>query len=211
MMTGTDGPPQVLQVDSPLHLNRLTMRSTLALLAASLFVAAPIAAQQTAAAGPKVGDLAPDFTIKVAGKDGVKSAPFKLSDARGSTVVIAFFPKARTSGCTIQMEAYRDRYAGLFMNGKKVIVLGISVDADTTLAAWAAEKNLPFNLGSDVGGTVGTAYGAFMPGPKMENRLLFVVGPDGRIAYDARPFRVTAEDAYQGLGDAVTKAQAGTR
>ena len=188
------------------------MRPTLVFLTATLLVAAPIGAQQApAAAGPKVGDMAPDFTITVAGKDGVKAAPFKLSDARGSTVVLAFFPKARTSGCTIQMEAYRDRYAGLFMGGKKVIVLGISVDADTTLAAWAAEKKLPFNLGSDVGGAIGTAYGAFMPGPKMENRLLFVVGPDGRITYDARPFRVTAEDAYQGLGDAVTKAHATTR
>ena len=188
------------------------MRSPIRLLATALLLAAPAGAQQaTTPAGPKVGDLAPDFTITVAGKDGVKSAPFKLSDAKGSTVVIAFFPKARTGGCTMQMEAYRDRYAALFKNGQKVIVLGVSTDADTTLASWAAEKQLPFMLGSDMDGRVGQAYGAYMPGPKMENRLLFVVGPDGRIAFDARPFRPAAEEAYTTLGDAVAKSAAGGR
>ena len=185
------------------------MHPSIRLLVATVLIAPSVAAQQPA--GPKVGDLAPDFSITVAGKDGVKSAPFKLSDAKGSTVVIAFFPKARTSGCTMQMEAYRDRYASLFNNGKKVIVLGISTDADTTLAAWAAEKKLPFALGSDADGKVGQLYGAYMPGPKMDNRLLFVVGPDGRIAYDVRPFRPAAEEAYTTLGEAVTKSSAGGR
>ncbi len=183
------------------------MHLSIRLLVATVLVAAPVDAQQPT--GPKVGDLAPDFTVTVAGKDGVKSAPFKLSDAKGSTVVIAFFPKARTSGCTMQMEAYRDRYATLFKDGMKVIVLGISTDADTTLANWATEKKLPFALGSDMDGKVGQLYGAYMPGPKMENRLLFVVGPDGRIAYDARPFRQAAEEAYTALGDAVAKSSAG--
>jgi peroxiredoxin len=53
------------------------------------------------------------------------------------------------------MEAYRDQYATLFNNGKKVVVLGISTDADTTLAAWAREGSFPFLFVSDSGQVIG--------------------------------------------------------
>ena len=74
------------------------------LIAAALLVALAGAAgaQQPAPAtppvGPQVGDVAPDFTIVASDKDGVRAKPFHLADAKGSTVVVAFFPKARTKG-----------------------------------------------------------------------------------------------------------------
>ena len=74
-------------------------------LAALVVAGAPVAAQQSqpaaapaATTAPDVGQMAPDFTLPGATRYGVLSAPVKLSDYRGQTVVLAFFPKARTRG-----------------------------------------------------------------------------------------------------------------
>ena len=101
------------------------------------------------------------------------------------------------------MEAYRDQYATLFNNGRNVVVIGISVDADTTLASWAREKDFPILFGSDPGGKVGQLYSAFDPKGKVDNRSLFVVGPDGRVAYVTRPFKVLTPSAYTELAAVV--------
>ncbi len=99
------------------------------------------------------------------------------------------------------MEAYRDQYATLFNGGKKVIVLGVSVDADTTLAAWMHESSFPFVFASDVGQKVGTMYGSTRG--KLDSRNLFVIGPDGRITYRVIGFNVLSKQAYEDLGKAV--------
>jgi peroxiredoxin len=103
------------------------------------------------------------------------------------------------------MEAYRDQYATLFNNGRNVVVIGISVDADTTQQAWMHEKDFPFVFASDIDGKVGTSYGAFNSQYKFENRALYVIAPDGKIAYKTQPFRVLAADAYTELADIVDK------
>lgn len=156
--------------------------------------------------GPKVGEMAPDFTLPDATIDGVMKAPITLSKLKGQTVVVAFFPKARTKGCTAQMTTYRDQWATLFNGGKGITVIGISMDADTTTAAWAKEANLPMMFASDMKGDAGKLYGAYVEGRPVENRLLYVVGPDGRIAYTAKPFNPMVDDAYTDLGTAVKKA-----
>jgi len=156
--------------------------------------------------GPKVGEMAPDFTLLGATIDGVMKAPITLSKLKGQTVVVAFFPKARTKGCTAQMTTYRDQWATLFNGGKGITVIGISMDADTTTAAWAKEANLPMMFASDMKGDAGKLYGAYVEGRPVENRLLYVVGPDGRIAYTAKPFNPMVDDAYTDLGTAVKKA-----
>ena len=101
------------------------------------------------------------------------------------------------------MEAYRDQYATLFNNGNSVVVMGISVDADTTLAAWAREEDFPILFASDPGGKVGQLYGAFDAKNKLDNRSLFVVGPDGRVAYVTKPFKVLTPSAYTELAAVV--------
>ncbi|HVH39744.1 MAG TPA: redoxin domain-containing protein [Gemmatimonadaceae bacterium] len=180
--------------------------------AVALGSAGVLGAQDAAqAAGPKVGDMAPDFTLPAATKAGVTPAPVKLSDLRGQVVVLAFFPRARTGGCTAQMEAYRDQYATLFNGGKGVRVLAISTDDDTTLHAWAVEKDFPVTFVSDKAGAAGTPYDVMFDraGVKFMRRVLFVVGPDGRIAHVMRPFRELSADAYTELGAAVKKASGG--
>ncbi len=103
------------------------------------------------------------------------------------------------------MEAYRDQYATLFNNGRNVTVIGISVDPDTALASWAKDSDFPVVFGSDPDGAVGTLYGAYNAERKTDTRSLYVIGPDGVIAYKAQPFRQMAQDAYTELGAAIDK------
>jgi peroxiredoxin len=101
------------------------------------------------------------------------------------------------------MEAYRDQYATLFNNGRNVVVIGISVDPDTTLASWAKEEDFPIVFASDPGGNAGQLYSAYDAKNKVDNRSLFVVGPDGRVAYVTRPFKVLTPSAYTELAAVV--------
>jgi peroxiredoxin Q/BCP len=178
-------------------------------LAAALVTCVTVAGAQAPAAqpevGPKVGEMAPDFSLPGATMAGVSKAPVSLSKYKGQTVVVAFFPKARTSGCTAQMTGYRDQWATLFNAGKGVQVIAISMDADTTQANWAKEANLPMTFASDMKGDAGKLYGAWAEGRPVENRLLYVVGPDGRIAWTAKPFKPMVAESYAELGAEIKK------
>ena len=103
------------------------------------------------------------------------------------------------------MNAYRDQYAQLFKNGRNVVLIGISVDPDTALYSWARDSEFPFLFASDVGSVVGRTYGAVSGRSALNNRNLFVVGPDGRIAYRATPFREIDPTAYTELGTAIDR------
>ena len=103
------------------------------------------------------------------------------------------------------MEAYRDQYATLFNNGRDVVVIGISVDPDTALASWAADADFPMLFASDGGGVVGRRYGAYDEKNGLDNRSLYVVGPDGRIAYRVAPFRQLVPAAYEELAAVVDR------
>jgi peroxiredoxin len=99
------------------------------------------------------------------------------------------------------MEAYRDQYAKLFNNGKNVVVLGVSVDPDTTLASWARDQQTPVLYASDLGQQVGKLYGAISG--KVDDRSLFVIDPTGRIVKRMQPFNVLSQTAYDDLEAAV--------
>ncbi len=103
------------------------------------------------------------------------------------------------------MEAYRDQYATIFNNGRNVVLIGISVDADTTLAAWAREKDFPMLFASDPGGKAGIAYAAHDSARKVDDRSLYVIGPDGRIEFSAKPFRALVQKSYTDLADVIDK------
>ena len=101
------------------------------------------------------------------------------------------------------MDAYCDQYATLFHDGRKVTLLAISVDPVEELAAWAGDQHYPFRFLSDPRGTVGRLYGAWDPRFRMDNRTLYVIAPEGRIAYVAAPFQEVDPQAYQLLGAAI--------
>jgi peroxiredoxin Q/BCP len=103
------------------------------------------------------------------------------------------------------MNAYRDQYAKLFRNGRNVVLIAISADPDTALGSWARDSEFPFLFASDTGTAVARRYGALATSPGMTNRNLFVVGPDGRIAYRVIPFREVDPKAYTELGAAIDR------
>jgi len=97
------------------------------------------------------------------------------------------------------MEAYRDQYATLFNGGRRVAVLAVSVDPDTTLASWARDADFPMLFASDTGGVVGRRYGAWDARNRVDDRSLYVIAPDGRVAYHVRPFNQLSAAAYARL------------
>lgn len=104
------------------------------------------------------------------------------------------------------MEAYRDQYATIFNNGRDVVSINVSTDADTTLAAWAREGDFPMLFASDVGGAAGRVYGVFDDARNLDRRVVFIIGPDGRIVHRALPFNAMSGDAYTEMGTAIDKA-----
>lgn len=104
------------------------------------------------------------------------------------------------------MNAYRDQYATLFHGGKDVVLLAISADSAAILAAWAKDASYPFTFLSDPAGDAGKLYGAWQADLKLDNRSLFVIGPDGKVAYKATPFREVDPTAYEQLGAAIAAA-----
>ena len=104
------------------------------------------------------------------------------------------------------MEAYRDQYATIFKGGNGVKVLAISSDNVETQQTWAAEKSFPVTFVSDPAAVSGKLYDTKMPAVNFMRRVVFVIGPDGRIAHIMRPFRELSADSYIELGEAVKKA-----
>ena len=99
------------------------------------------------------------------------------------------------------METYREQYVTIFNKGKKVVVIGISTDADTTQANWARESSFPFVFASDPDQAVAKQYGS--ADGKADTRNVFVIGPDGKIASRIMKFNVLSDEAYTELGKAV--------
>ena len=103
------------------------------------------------------------------------------------------------------MHAYRDQYAQVFHDGRNVVLIAISVDPAETLAAWARDDEFPYLFASDSGGVIGKTYGAHNPKFGLDTRILFVVGPDGKIAYKMAPFREIDPQSYKDLAAAIDR------
>lgn len=129
----------------------------------------------------QAGDKAPDFELPDQNGD-----PVKLSDLKGQTVVLYFYPRADTPGCTTQACGVRDRGAEYAAAGARVI--GISPDEVEAIDMFAGKYDLDFTLLADPDHAVAEKYGAWgeksMYGKKYMGvlRSTFIVDPKGRIA-----------------------------
>jgi len=127
------------------------------------------------------GDKAPNFTLS--DQNGEK---VKLSDLEGETIVLYFYPRADTPGCTTQACGVRDRRADYAEAGARVI--GISPDEVGAIDKFAGKFDLDFTLLADADHAVAEQYGTWveksMYGKKYMGvqRATFIVGPDGKIA-----------------------------
>jgi peroxiredoxin len=112
------------------------------------------------------------------------------------------------------MRAYRDQYADLFNGGQDIVLIAISTDTAEELESWAQDESFPFLFASDPGSEVGQRYGAFREardGGLIDNRTLFIVDAEGRIAYRASPFREVDPTAYTELGEAIDQIVRGEK
>lgn len=131
---------------------------------------------------PKVGEQAPDFNTAVVGGEYPDGAHVSLADLRGQRVVLVFYPKDNTPGCTIQACAIRDDWGKL---DGKAHVFGVSVDSVASHQKFIDKKNLPYPLLSDGDHKLVEAYGVWvqksMFGKKYMGieRSTFVIGVDG--------------------------------
>jgi peroxiredoxin Q/BCP len=128
----------------------------------------------------KEGDKAPD--IRVQTDAGVE---FRLSDLKGKRVVLYFYPRADTPGCTVEACEFRDGIKAFAKKG--VAVVGVSPDKPAAQAKFKEKYDLPFTLLADEEKVAAEAYGVWkeknMYGKKVMGiaRTTFVIGPDGRI------------------------------
>jgi peroxiredoxin Q/BCP len=142
----------------------------------------------------QTGDEAPDFTLPDQDGNAVH-----LADLRGKNVVVYFYPKADTPGCTTQACGIRDHRADY--EKANAVVLGVSPDPVKDLASFADKYGLAFTLLSDEGHKVAEEYGVWveknMYGRKYmgNERTSFVIDPDGKIKQVLRKVKPAEHDA----------------
>lgn len=130
---------------------------------------------QTRSAPLEVGDEAPDFVLP-----GADAKVVKLSSFRGkNTVVLYFYPKDGTPGCTKEAQDFRDDYEKFKKTG--AVVLGVSVDDIASHKLFATKQNLNFPILADIGGTVARQYGVM--GWIMAKRVTYVIDRSGKIQF----------------------------
>ena len=156
--------------------------------------AEPVEPAAVEAAGPlAVGQDAPDITAPA--HDGTT---VELAKLRGKPVVLYFYPKDETPGCTIEAQAFRDELPAL--QALDATVVGVSMDSLESHKAFADNHGLNFPLISDADGTIAAAYGVDVS-KGYTARVTFVIGADGKIAkvYPAVQVQGHAQDVIASL------------
>lgn len=122
----------------------------------------------------QVGMDAPAFTAK--DSDG---NTISLSDLAGKTVVLYFYPKDDTPGCTKQAQSFRDNYTEY--QGKDMVVLGVSRDDEASHKQFQEKYGLPFQLLADKDGTITKAYD--VDGGGYAKRVTYIIDSNGKISH----------------------------
>jgi peroxiredoxin Q/BCP len=148
------------------------------LAAAVLFAASPVIALAANESMPAVGQVAPGFTLP--SQDG---SQISLQSFRGKWVVLYFYPKDMTSGCTIEAHNFQRDLAKF--EARNAVILGVSVDTPDSHRQFCTKEGLTFRLLADPAHTVVDAYGSLgsFVGFKIANRNTFLIDPEGKIAH----------------------------
>ena len=152
-------------------------KQALALLAPMVVGALAFAADPAPTAQPAAGSQAPGFTLS---NDEGKAT--SLKDFQGKWVVLYFYPKDFTSGCTLEAHNFQ---ADLPKYEKAhAVILGVSVDPPDSHKGFCAKEGLSFKLLSDTDAKVSTQYGSVMEyqGAKLSSRNTFIIDPTGKVA-----------------------------
>jgi peroxiredoxin Q/BCP len=149
----------------------------LSLISALLFFALVAFAAGNEQVIPAAGQTAPDFSLTT--NEGKQAS---LKDYRGQWVVLYFYPKDFTSGCTVEARNFQKDLAKY--DQANAVILGVSVDTAASHKDFCAKEGLNFKLLSDTDAAVSTKYGSIMEynGAKLSARNTFLIDPEGTIA-----------------------------
>jgi peroxiredoxin Q/BCP len=126
---------------------------------------------------PAIGSPAPDFTL-----DSQEGKPISLHEFKGKWVVLYFYPKDQTPGCTIEAHAFQRDQAQY--EAKNAVVIGVSVDTVESHKEWCAKDGMSFKMLSDADKKVVALYGSTMTIPQLGTlaaRNTFIIDPSGKI------------------------------
>jgi thioredoxin-dependent peroxiredoxin len=153
--------------------------TTIVIVAAAVVAMLAICPRAARAALLSEGQSAPPFSTQMV--EGDRVAPISLADLSGKTVILYFYPKDDTPGCTKEACAFRDGFARFQAAG--VVVLGCSVQDADSHRAFIAKYHLPFPLLLDPDKKIATEYGAAngIPILGLDRRITYVIGPEGKI------------------------------
>jgi len=154
-------------------------KSALFVVTATVAVAAFAFAQakgKLEAAAPTVGAPAPAYALT--DQDGLAHT---LAADRGKVILLAFYPADFTGGCTLEAHSLTSAYKDLKAEG--VTVYGVSVQDPKSHKSFCSKEGIPYTLLADTEKKMSAVYGVLMPGIGIANRVTFLIGADGRIAY----------------------------
>jgi peroxiredoxin len=151
-------------------------------------------------AEPRVGDKAPDFSLKSTSGEMVSLGQFKGKN----NVLIAFFPLAFTGVCTAENCAFSEDYSKF--EGKDTVVLPVSVDSTPTLNEFRAKHGMKHHLLSDFKREAGRAYGVLDEEKFFTRRAYFLVGRDGKLRWKHVEAELGHSRPNSELLDAISKA-----
>jgi peroxiredoxin Q/BCP len=186
------------EIDSMTNNKRRPVLLTIVTIAVATIAVLGYRAVHAADNAPAAGTTAPDFTL-----NSQEGTPVNLHDFRGKWVVLYFYPKDFTSGCT--MEAHNFQRDLAQYQDKNAVIVGVSVDTADSHKQFCAKEGLNFKLLSDADHKVSEQYGSLMtlPGKKLSARHTFLISPDGvikKVYLDVDPSK-HSEEVLAALAD----------
>ena len=128
---------------------------------------------------PEIGDTAPGFNLQGVNLTNKDKKEWSLKDFQGKWVVLYFYPKDFTTGCTLEAKGFTSLNNQFKKNNSEII--GISADNEDSHDSFCNEKSINYTLLSDPNGIVSDKYGSWIP--PFSDRNTFLISPEGKIAY----------------------------
>ena len=128
---------------------------------------------------PEIGDIAPAFHLKGINTNIKSKKEWDLNEFKGKWVVLYFYPKDFTAGCTLEAKGFTDLKKDFSKYNAEII--GISADNQDSHESFCSEKTINYTLLSDPHGTISEKYGSWIP--PFSDRNTFLISPDGLISY----------------------------
>ena len=126
--------------------------------------------------GPKLNRVVADFSCDATGDKKIR-----LKDLRGQNVVLYFYPKDSTPGCTLEGQDFRDLHTKF--RRQKTVVLGVSRDSIASHEKFKAKQKFPFDLLCDTDRSVSVAFGVCEPGATRIPRVSVLIDPKGKVLW----------------------------